>query len=64
MAKIFIQVQLKTDAGVNLGTIIPSGDQPNLTAAKSAVQAVIDQRVSAATQNAADLSAADAAFNS
>jgi hypothetical protein len=64
MAKIFIQVQLKTDAGAALGTIIPSGDQPNLTAAKAAVQAVIDQRVSAATQNAADLSAADAAFNS
>ncbi len=64
MAKINVQVTLKTDAGVSLGNPIGSGDVQTLTAAKAVIQAVIDARVAAATQNAADLQAADAGFNS
>ncbi len=64
MSKINVSVQLKTDSGASLGSSINSGDQLSLSAAKAAIQVVIDQRVAAANTNAADLQAADAAFNS
>lgn len=64
MAKINLIVKLKKDNGVQLGTQIDSGDHSTLSAAKAAVQVVIDQRVAEATQNAADLDAANSGFNS
>ena len=57
-------VQLKNDAGQNLGTSISSGDQPTRSAAESAIAAVIAQRVADAQQTAGALVDAQTAFSS
>ncbi len=64
MAKLSLSVQLKKDSGASLGSTINSGDHTSFTAAKAAVQAEITARRAVADAAAADLEAADAAFNS
>ncbi len=64
MAKLSMLVQLKNDAGQNLGANISSGDQPTRSAAEAAIAAVIAQRVADAQQTAGALVDAQNAFNS
>jgi hypothetical protein len=64
MAKISLSVTLKKDNGSQLGSSISSGDKSSFTEARDAVAAVIAGRVATAQQDAADLEAAQAAFNS
>lgn len=63
MAKLNVQVQLKKDDGSLLGSSI-SSEKPTKTEALAAIAAVIQQRVDAAQGAAADLVAAQDAFNS
>ena len=64
MAKLSILVQLKNDAGQNLGTSISSGDQPTRSAAEAVIATEIATRVNAAQQTAGALVDAQNAFNS
>jgi len=64
LAKLHLQVQLKKDNGASLGNAINSGDKATLAEAKAVIQAEITARRVAADANAADLEAADVAFNS
>lgn len=63
MAKLTLQVQLKRDDGALIGSSI-SVERPTKTEAEAAINAIIQQRVDAANGAAADLVAAQAAFNS
>lgn len=63
MAKLTLQVQLKKDDGTLLGASI-SSEKPTRSEAEAAIAAVIQQRVDAANGAAADLLAAQGAFNS
>lgn len=62
MAKIDMRVTLKNDAGVALGTVILSGDQPSRSAAESVIATEIQNRVNAAQQTAGALVDAQTAF--
>ncbi len=57
-------VQLKNDAGQNLGNQIQSGDQATRSAAEAVIATVIAQRVADAQQTAGALVDAQNAFNS
>ena len=63
MAKLTVQVQLKKDDGTALGSAI-SAERPTKSEALAAIGVIIQQRVDAANGAAADLVAAQDAFNS
>lgn len=64
MAKLSLQVSLKKDNGVQIGSTISSGDHTTKTAAEAAIAAVIAARVATAQGDAQDLVDAQNAFNS
>ncbi len=63
MAKLTVQVQLKKDDGSLLGSSI-SSEKPTKSEALAVIASVIQARVDAAQQGAADMVDAQNAFNS
>ncbi len=64
MAKLDITVALRKDDGTQIGQTINSGQKNTRSECESAIAAVIQTRVDAANGAAADLVAAQNAFNS
>jgi hypothetical protein len=64
MAKIQLLCDLRTDAGVLIGSRIDSGVKSSRTEAEAAIATVIQQRVDAANGAATELQQAQSAFNS
>lgn len=64
MAKLSMQVSLKTNSGTLIGGTINSGDKASRTECEAAIAAIIAQRVADAQGAAQDLVDAQSAFGS